>query len=137
MTLDLIVASLVYWVEDMHIDGFRFDEAPILGRSSVGNLMDLAPLLVAISNEPKLAKTKMIAEAWDAGGAYELGKFANEHFWCEWNGKFRDTVRNFVKGTNGHHKRDFGTRISGSKDVYQLSPAQSINFVTCHDGFTL
>eukprot|EP01116_Phalansterium_solitarium_P001227 TRINITY_DN109_c0_g2_i2.p1 TRINITY_DN109_c0_g2~~TRINITY_DN109_c0_g2_i2.p1 ORF type:complete len:959 (-),score=361.32 TRINITY_DN109_c0_g2_i2:266-3142(-) len=138
VVIDFIVDCLKYWVEEMHVDGFRFDEAPILGRADNGTPYDIAPLLVAISNEPALSKTKLIAEAWDAGGLYQIGMFAHQHFWCEWNGKFRDGVRNFIKGTSAHDARDFGTRLAGSPDIYgALSPSHSINFITCHDGQTL
>jgi len=121
----------------MHVDGFRFDLASILGRDQDGNILHDLPLIERIEEDPILRNTKIIAEAWDAAGAYMLGKFPGR--WAEWNGRFRDDVRRFWQG-DPTALGDFATRITGSSDLYQKSgrgPSQSINFITCHDGFTL
>jgi len=134
----LIVDSLRYWVESMHVDGFRFDLASILSRDESGQPIANPPVLFDIETDPVLAGTKLIAEAWDAAGLYRVGGFVGD-FWQEWNGRFHDDVRAFVKG-------DWGTvpglasRLLGSPDLYgheEREAEQSINFVTCHDGFTL
>lgn len=134
----LILDSLRHWVSDMHVDGFRFDLASIFSRSESGKPMANPPILWEIDSDPVLADAKLIAEAWDAGGLYQVGSFGQDK-WKEWNGQFRDDVRSFVKG-------DLNTvvklreRISGSLDLYKSGHrpvGQSINFVTCHDGFTL
>ncbi|QVL29993.1 glycogen debranching protein GlgX [Telmatocola sphagniphila] len=135
---DYILAALRYWVVDMHVDGFRFDLASILGRDENGKLLADAPLLERIAEEPILRHVKLIAEAWDAAGAYEVGSFS-ERRWAEWNGHYRDDVRRFWRGDNGLLGL-FASRICGSADIYTNSgkgPEGSINFVTCHDGFTL
>jgi isoamylase len=135
---DLILDALRHWVVEMHVDGFRFDLASVLGRDERGNLLSNAPLLERIAEDPILRETKIIAEAWDAGGAYQVGSFS-ERRWAEWNGRYRDEVRRFWRGDEGMLGL-FASRISGSADVYQGSgkgPESSINFVTCHDGFTL
>jgi len=135
---DHILAALRYWVVDMHIDGFRFDLASVLGRDENGNLLANAPLLERIAQDPILRDVKIIAEAWDAAGAYEVGSFS-ERRWSEWNGRYRDDVRRFWRGDNGMLGL-FASRICGSADIYTKSgkgPQSSINFVTCHDGFTL
>jgi isoamylase len=129
---------LRYWVMHMHVDGFRFDLASVLGRDEHGNILLNAPLLEGIAEDPILRDVKIIAEAWDAGGAYQVGGFSTTR-WTEWNGRFRDDVRRFWVGDGGMIG-SFASRISGSSDLYQISgkgPASSLNFVTCHDGFTL
>jgi glycogen operon protein len=129
---------LRYWVMDMHIDGFRFDLASVLGRAEHGNIRCDAPLLEGIAEDPILRDVKIIAEAWDAGGAYQVGSFSSKR-WTEWNGRFRDDVRRFWVGDAGMIG-PFASRICGSSDLYQKSckgPASSLNFVTCHDGFTM
>ncbi len=135
---DHILAALRYWVTEMHVDGFRFDLASVLGRDENGKLMANAPLLERIAEDPILRDVKLIAEAWDAAGAYEVGSFS-ERRWAEWNGHFRDDVRRFWRGDDGMLGL-FASRICGSADIYTRSgkgPESSINFVTCHDGFTL
>jgi isoamylase len=134
----MIMDSLHYWVKEMHVDGFRFDLASILSRDHRGNIIENPPILWDIESDPILAGTKLIAEAWDAAGLYQVGTFIGDS-WKEWNGKFRDDVRSFMKGDNGTIKR-FTSRLVGSPDIYgkdEREPEQSINFVTCHDGFTL
>lgn len=135
---EIIRDSLRYWVQEMHIDGFRFDLASILTRSHDGIPLASPPLIEALSFDPLLANTKLIAEAWDAGGLYQVGSFPSWGKWAEWNGKFRDDVRNFIKGTDGSIG-PFATRICGSQDLYAKGrqPYHSINFVTSHDGFSL
>ncbi|MGB5445007.1 MAG: glycogen debranching protein GlgX [Psychromonas sp.] len=138
ITEKFILDCLEYWVRDMHIDGFRFDEGTILARSENGELMDNPPLIWAIELAEQLADTKVIAEAWDAQGGYLVGSFPG-HRWAEWNGIYRDDIRDFVRGKAGI----LGTvarRIAGSADLYQKKyelPGNSINFITVHDGFTL
>jgi isoamylase len=135
---DLILDALRYWVIEMHIDGFRFDLASVLGRDREGRLLADAPLLERIAEDPILLDVKLIAEAWDAAGAYQVGRFSGGR-WAEWNGRFRDDVRRFWRGDEGM-TGSFATRICGSSDLYHESgkgPQSSINFVTCHDGFTL
>lgn len=135
---DFIMQVLRYWVIDMHVDGFRFDLASVLGRDEHGNLLQNAPLLESIAEDPILRDVILIAEAWDAGGAYQVGSFS-ESRWGEWNGRFRDDVRRFWRGEAGM-MGSFANRICGSADLYQKSgkgPGNSINFVTSHDGFTL
>ena len=134
----LILDSLRYWVSEMHVDGFRFDLASILSRDERGHPMASPPILWDIESDPVLANVKLIAEAWDAAGLYQVGGFIGDS-WKEWNGRFRDDVRGFLKGDNGT-VRSLAYRLTGSPDVYeqeQREPEQSINFVTCHDGFTL
>jgi len=129
---------LRYWVMHMHVDGFRFDLASVLGRDEHGNILQNAPLLEGIAEDPILRDAKIIAEAWDAGGAYQVGCFSTTR-WTEWNGRFRDDVRRFWAGDGGM-MGSFASRICGSSDLYQGSgkgPSSSLNFVTCHDGFTL
>ncbi len=134
---EFILDCLRYWVIEMKIDGFRFDLASILGRDESGNLNKNPSLIEIIEDDPILRNTKIIAEAWDAAGAYQVGSFPGR--WSEWNGKYRDDVRRFWKretNTTGF----FATRITGSSDLYgyaELGPIHSINFITCHDGFTL
>ena len=135
---DHILGALRYWVVEMHVDGFRFDLASVLGRDETGQLLANAPLLERIAEDPILRDVKIIAEAWDAAGAYEVGSFS-ERRWAEWNGRYRDDVRRFWRGDDGMLGA-FASRICGSADIYAKSgkgPECSINFVTCHDGFTL
>jgi isoamylase len=134
----MILDSLRYWVEAMHVDGFRFDLASILGRDESGNVMPNPPVLWDIESDPALAGTKLIAEAWDAAGLYQVGSFVGDS-WKEWNGRFRDDVRSFFRGEEGTVDR-FADRLLGSPSLYghkQREPEESVNFVTCHDGFTL
>ena len=134
----LILDSLHYWVTEMHVDGFRFDLASILSRDEQGRPMTTPPLLWDIESDPVFAKVKLIAEAWDAAGLYQVGSFIGDS-WKEWNGKFRDDVRAFMRGDVGT-VQSFAHRLTGSPDVFEheeREPEQSINFVTCHDGFTL
>lgn len=136
---ELIRESLRYWVTEMHIDGFRFDLASILGRDQQGNVLPNPPMIEVIGQDPVLRDTKMIAEAWDAAGLYQVGSFATDSRWGEWNGRFRDDVRAFMAGHEGAVPH-LATRIAGSSDLYQTngrSPLCSINFITSHDGFTL
>ena len=136
---DMILDCLRYWVTEMHVDGFRFDLASILGRGRDGSVLSNPPLLERIAGDPVLANTKVIAEAWDAGGLYQVGSFPSWGRWAEWNGKFRDDVRRFVKSDPGMIPA-LATRLAGSADLYQGSgraPYHSINFITSHDGFTL
>ena len=134
----MIVDSLRYWVEEMHVDGFRFDLASILTRDASGHVLANPPVLWDIESDPLLAGTKMIAEAWDAAGLYQVGGFVGDS-WKEWNGRFRDDVRSFFRGEEGFVAR-FADRWLGSPEIYgheEREPEQSVNFVTCHDGFTL
>ena len=138
VTRRLIMDSLRYWVRHMHVDGFRFDLASILSRDSEGVPQPEPPLLWDIETEPTLTGTKLIAEAWDAAGLYQVGSFIGD-FWKEWNGRFRDDVRAFVRGDEGTVP-NLAYRLLGSPDIYEhehREPEQSINFVTAHDGFTL
>ncbi|HTQ03046.1 MAG TPA: glycogen debranching protein GlgX [Polyangiaceae bacterium] len=133
-----ILTALRHWTLEMHVDGFRFDLASVLGRDGTGKLLRNAPLLESIAEDPILRDVKIIAEAWDAGGAYQVGSFS-ERRWAEWNGRYRDDVRRFWRGDRGMLGA-FASRICGSSDLYGASgkgPDGSINFVTCHDGFTL
>ncbi len=134
----LILDSLHYWVEEMHVDGFRFDLASILSRDEKGTPLASPPILWDIETDPVLAGTKLIAEAWDAAGLYQVGTFIGDR-WKEWNGQFRDDVRSFLRGDNGTVSK-LAARFLASPDLYgheDREPEQSINFVTCHDGFTL
>jgi isoamylase len=134
----MILDSLRYWVAEMHVDGFRFDLASILTRDSFGQVMSNPPLLWDIESDPALAGTKMIAEAWDAAGLYQVGSFLGDS-WKEWNGRFRDDLRDFFRGGQGSVPR-IADRLLGSAEIYshkQREAEQSVNFVTCHDGFTL
>lgn len=134
----MIVDSLRYWVAEMHVDGFRFDLASILTRDSHGIPLPNPPVLWDIESDPALAGTKLLAEAWDAAGLYQVGSFIGDA-WKEWNGRFRDDVRNFFRGEPGALRR-VADRIIGSPEIYgheQREVEQSVNFVTCHDGFTL
>ncbi len=133
-----VVNSLLYWVNEMHVDGFRFDLASCLTRDEKGMPLPNPPVIEAITNDPVLANVKMIAEAWDAGGLYQVGSFPDEKRWLEWNGKYRDIVRRFIKGTDDL-SGEFAKVMSGSEDLYgnTKQPYHSINFITAHDGFTL
>lgn len=132
----LILDSLHYWVSEMHVDGFRFDLASILTRDRNGEPLENPPLVQAITEDPIFASTKLIAEPWDAAGLYQVGSFPGK--WAEWNGKYRDTVRRFIKGTDWQTE-DFARRLCGSDDLYccDRNPSYSINFITAHDGYTL
>ncbi|MCL2244598.1 MAG: glycogen debranching protein GlgX [Treponema sp.] len=133
-----IMDCLRYWVMEMHVDGFRFDLGSILGRDQNGNIMENPPTLERIAEDPILSATKIIAEAWDAGGAYQVGWFPGGR-WAEWNDKFRDDIRKYWRG-DPKETRFLATRVSGSSDLYLRDgrkPFHSINFVTSHDGFTL
>jgi len=134
----MIVDSLRYWVQEMHVDGFRFDLASILARDSSGAVMANPPVLWDIESDPALAGTKMIAEAWDAAGLYQVGKFVGDS-WKEWNDRFRDDLRDFFRGADDAAARA-ADRLLGSPSIYGPKGREleeSINFVTCHDGFTL
>ncbi|TVR67906.1 MAG: glycogen debranching enzyme GlgX, partial [Spirochaetaceae bacterium] len=133
----LITECLHYWVVDMHVDGFRFDLGSILGRDEQGRLLENAPILDRIAHDPVLTNTKIIAEAWDAGGAYQVGAFRGR--WAEWNDRYRDDVRRYWRGDR-NTTAAVATRFAGSSDLYHAGgrkPFHSINFVTSHDGFTL
>ena len=134
----MIVDSLRYWVKEMHVDGFRFDLASILARDSSGAVMSNPPVLWDIESDPALAGTKMIAEAWDAAGLYQVGNFVGDS-WKEWNDCFRDDVRDFFRGANDSAGR-MADRLLGSPSMYvqrEREVEESINFIACHDGFTL
>lgn len=132
-----ILDCLRYWAAEYHIDGFRFDLASILSRDENGAPMTSPPLLEILAHDAVLSRVKLIAEAWDAGGLYQVGSFPSWGRWAEWNGKYRDSIRKFVKG-NGQAARELMQRIEGSEDMYHnRSSNASINFITCHDGFTL
>jgi glycogen operon protein len=132
-----VVDCLRHWVAEYHIDGLRFDLASILGRDQNGAPLSNPPLLEALAADPVLGKTKLIAEAWDAGGLYQVGSFPAYGRWAEWNGRYRDCARKFLKGEMGQ-VGEIATRLVGSPDLYyNRGPSASVNFVTCHDGFTL
>ncbi len=134
----MITESLRYWVEYMHVDGFRFDLASVMARGEYGEPLEKPPILWSIESDPVLAGTKIIAEAWDAAGLYQVGSFIGERF-AEWNGQFRDDVRHFIKGDNSTVYR-LSNRLMGSPDIYPQPDREtnrSINFITCHDGFTM
>jgi glycogen operon protein len=136
---DLIMTCLRYWVGDMHVDGFRFDLASILGRDRRGQVMVEPPVIESITEDGVLADTKLIAEPWDAAGLYQVGDFPFGRRWSEWNGRYRDDVRRFWRGDAGFVNA-LASRIGGSSDLYQRSgrlPRHSVNFITSHDGFTL
>src|SRR5438094_5209838 len=134
----MILDSLRYWVKEMHVYGFRFDLAAILERDESGQLLPNPPVLWDIESDPELAGTKLIAEAWDAAGLYKVGSFAGDS-WREWNGRFRDDVRSFFRGDQ-RSVAQLADRLLGSPNIYSPKKREaelSINFVTCHDGFTL
>lgn len=135
---DFILNCLRYWHLHMHVDGFRFDLASVLTRGRDGELLPDPPIVEHIAEDPVLRDTKIIAEAWDAAGAYQVGTFPSDRF-SEWNGRYRDDMRRFWRG-EPHQLGAFATRLAGSADLYDRdgqSPLKSINFITCHDGFTL
>jgi len=135
---NFIISCLEYWVREMHVDGFRFDLASALARGENGAVLHDPPVLWGIELSEQLAKTKLIAEAWDAAGLYQVGSFPG-YRWGEWNGKYRDSMRRFIRGDQGI-VAEVATRLCASSDLYQhqgLLPVNSINFITCHDGFTL
>lgn len=138
MVQKLILDSLKYWIEEMHVDGFRFDLASILTRDSKGHPLPHPPILQAIANDPVIRRVKLIAEAWDATGLYQLGYFPKWGPWSEWNGRYRDAARRFLKGTDTK-AGPFADALCGSERVYGSSgtPLSSINFITAHDGYTL
>ncbi len=134
----MILDCLRYWVSEMHVDGFRFDLASVLSRDEWGQPLKSPPILWEIESDPVLAGTRIIAEAWDASGLYQVGSFIG-HKWAEWNGVYRDDVRRFVRGDRGMTQK-LASRIVGSPDLFpqqEWEPERSINFLTCHDGFTL
>ncbi|MFK7768481.1 MAG: glycogen debranching protein GlgX [Mariniblastus sp.] len=135
---EMIFHCLRHWVHNYHVDGFRFDLASILSRDRNGHLVPNPPLVEAIGQDPLLADTKIIAEAWDAAGAYQVGSFGDDR-WAEWNGRYRDDIRGYWRGDSGT-RGALATRLAGSADLYQPGgrpPCSSINFITSHDGFTL
>lgn len=135
----MILECLRYWVTNYRVDGFRFDLASILGRNEDGSPMSKPPLLQSLAFDPILGNVKLIAEAWDAGGLYQVGTFPSWQRWAEWNGKYRDDMRQFLKGDYWMAPAA-AQRITGSRDLYDPSyrgPNASVNFLTCHDGFTL
>ncbi|KAF7141222.1 hypothetical protein RHSIM_Rhsim06G0077600 [Rhododendron simsii] len=139
VVMELILDSLRHWVVDYHVDGFRFDLASVLCRGTDGSPLNAPPLIRAIAKDTVLSRCKIIAEPWDCGGLYLVGKFPNWDRWAEWNGKYRDDIRKFIKGDDGM-KGSFATRVAGSADLYKVNnrkPYHSINFVIAHDGFTL
>jgi isoamylase len=136
---NMVLDSLRYWASEFHIDGFRFDLASILGRDPQGRPMTNPPLLEALAFDPILGKCKLIAEAWDAGGLYQVGSFPSYGRWAEWNGRYRDTARRFLRNDAGQVS-ELAQCIQGSPHLYGWNgraPTASINFITCHDGFTL
>jgi glycogen operon protein len=138
MVTRFLIDALLYWVRQMHVDGFRFDLASALARGEDGNPQYHAPVLWATELSPRLSRAHIIAEAWDAAGLYQVGDFPG-YRWAEWNGRYRDVIRGFVRGDAGLIP-ELATRLAGSSDLYEgrgRLPINSINFVTCHDGFTL
>ncbi len=140
---EMLIKSLRHWVTELHVDGFRFDLASILMRGQDGRVLDSSPLLDRITQDGILSKTKLIAEPWDAAGLHQVGHFFQTSWkgpdqWMEWNDDYRTTVRQFIKGTNGFTGK-FATKLCGSQDLYgkEGSPLNSLNYITCHDGFTL
>lgn len=136
---DFVLDCLRYWAAEYHIDGFRFDLASVLGRDSLGHPLPNPPLLESIAYDPVLAHCDLIAEAWDAGGLYQVGNFPNYGRWMEWNGKYRDAARRFLRGDDDS-VGEMVQRLCGSPDLYRASgrrPSASVNFITCHDGLTL
>ncbi|MDD1621248.1 MAG: glycogen debranching protein GlgX [Methylococcaceae bacterium] len=138
LVTNFIISCLEYWVREMHVDGFRFDLASALARGEDGSVMQDPPLVWGIELSEQLAKTKLIAEAWDAAGLYQVGSFPG-YRWGEWNGMYRDAIRRFLRGDKGV-TNEVATRLCGSSDLYRHQgrlPISGINFITCHDGFTL
>ncbi|MFN0065478.1 MAG: glycogen debranching protein, partial [Chlamydiales bacterium] len=137
VVIDLIRESLSYWVTEMQVDGFRFDLASTLTRDEKGDPLDHPPLFTALAKEPSLKNTKFIAEPWDPGGLFHVGNFPGGKRWAEWNGLYSQSIRRFLKGTDGEI-RTFATRICGSQDLYgQRRLENSVIYFTVHDGFTL
>ncbi|HIS26071.1 MAG TPA: glycogen debranching protein GlgX [Candidatus Pullilachnospira intestinigallinarum] len=139
MVREMILSCLRYWATSYHVDGFRFDLASILGRSEDASPMSRPPLLESLAYDPILSSTELIAEAWDAGGLYQVGSFPSWNRWAEWNGRYRDDLRSFLKGDCGF-AQTAALRIAGSPDLYppeKRGENASVNFLTCHDGFTL
>ena len=135
---NMVLDCLRYWASEYHIDGFRFDLASILGRDPDGAPLANPPLLESLAYDPVLGKCKLIAEAWDAGGLYQVGSFPAYGRWAEWNGKYRDCIRKFLKGEAGPGRRAGQRACMARPDLYGGRGATaSVNFVTCHDGFTL
>jgi glycogen operon protein len=135
----MILDVLRYWVTEMHVDGFRFDLVSILTRDTNGTVLEHPPIIERISSDPVLSNTKLIAEAWDAAGLYQVSSFPGGHRWAIWNDRFRDTIRRYVRGDSGMTP-DLATRLAGSADLFRhmgRSPYHSINYVTAHDGFPL
>jgi isoamylase len=135
----MLMTCLRYWVGDMHVDGLRFDLASVFGRDTRGNVLVEPPVVELIAEDSVLADTKLIAEPWDAAGLYQVGRFPFGRRWSEWNARYRDEVRRFWRGEPGFAGA-LATRLCGSSDLYQTTgrdPRHSINFLTCHDGFTL
>ena len=134
----MIMNCLRYWVTTYRVDGFRFDLASILGRNEDGSPMNKPPLLQAMAFDPILGDVKLIAEAWDAGGLYQVGSFPSWNRWAEWNGRYRDEMRHYLKGDQGYAQAA-ALRLVGSRDIYDPNGRKnaSVNFITCHDGFTL
>lgn len=136
---EMILSCLRYWVTAYRVDGFRFDLASILGRNEDGSPMSKPPLIQSLAFDPILGDTKLIAEAWDAGGLYQVGSFPSWNRFSEWNGRYRDEIRGFLKGDNDTAAKA-ALRITGSADLYDpvtRGHNASVNFITCHDGFTL
>ncbi|KAG9450722.1 hypothetical protein H6P81_010687 [Aristolochia fimbriata] len=139
VVMELVLDSLKHWVMEYHVDGFRFDLASVLCRGTDGTPLSVPPLIKAIAKDDVLSRCKIISEPWDCGGLYLVGSFPNWDRWAEWNGKYRDDIRKFIKGDQGM-KGSFATRLAGSSDLFQVNkrkPYHSINFVIAHDGFTL
>jgi isoamylase len=136
----LVLDSLRHWVTEYHVDGFRFDLASAMTRRPVdGTPLESPPVIREIAKDPVLARAKLIAEPWDCGGLYQVGSFPNWDRWGEWNGKYRDVLRRFIRGVPGQ-KPALATRLSGSADMYAVNkrrPYHSLNFITAHDGFSL
>lgn len=133
---NLILDSLAYWIEEMHVDGFRFDLASIFSRDQKGNPLDHPPILDLMKMDPVISQVKLIAEAWDAAGLYQIGFFPNFGPWSEWNGQYRDAARKFIKG-DSDQREAFSNALLGSPSIYKETPTSSINFITAHDGFCL
>ncbi|XP_057973626.1 isoamylase 3, chloroplastic isoform X2 [Malania oleifera] len=139
VVMELVLDSLRHWVTEYHVDGFRFDLASVLCRGADGSPLNSPPLIRAIAKDAILSRCKIIAEPWDCAGLYLVGRFPNWDRWAEWNGKYRDDIRRFIKGDPGM-KGSFATRVAGSADLYRVNrrrPCHSVNFVIAHDGFTL
>ncbi|MCK4755282.1 MAG: glycogen debranching enzyme, partial [Calditrichia bacterium] len=139
MVKKMILDALRYWVKEIHVDGFRFDLVSILTRDNDGSVLENPPVIEEISRDPVLSKSKLIAEAWDAAGLYQVGSFPGGDRWAIWNDRFRDTIRRYVRGDSGMVP-ELATRIAGSADLFRpigRSPYHSINYVTAHDGFPM